>query len=505
MKVKRLWSSLLAVGMAAALTACGGTQDGGSGGGAADSGGDSGEVSAAESSGQASEGSGETTNVVVAMLAPMEMEDTQIVQDAINEIASERYGVTVTLQYIASGSWTDKINLLLTGSEVDVFACYSTPLTTYVKNGQLLALDDYVAGASDAFKNIWTEEELQGTTLNGHIYAIPNLRNFGNTRGLVIDESIAAEYGIEAGQKLTMDEISEFLYKVHEEYPERYAIVPQTGMLMVSGWTWDGLGDAQNLGVLADCGQDTTVRNLLETDDFLDFCSYTRKWNEDGLMMPDVLSNSEAGKDMVQAQKAVSFFLNYAVDTTPGCIRTVVVDNWTVANSYAELCYGINSNSKVPDAAWTALQMFYTDEDICTLLVDGIEGTHYVKNEDGTVSYPSQEAQYAYPMASVAWMSIYSGHSLPLDANGASYFEDLIAFNEASAKSKAFGFSFDTSGVTDQYTACSNVMQKYYYALLCGAIDPESSIEQANAELEAAGLNDIIAAKQEQLDAYLAQ
>ena len=123
MKVKRLWSSLLAVGMAAALTACGGTQDGGSGGGAADSGGDSGEVSAAESSGQASEGSGETTNVVVAMLAPMEMEDTQIVQDAINEIASERYGVTVTLQYIASGSWTDKINLLLTGSEVDVFAC----------------------------------------------------------------------------------------------------------------------------------------------------------------------------------------------------------------------------------------------------------------------------------------------------------------------------------------------------------------------------------------------
>ncbi len=497
MKMKKLLSSILAVGMAVALTACGGTKDSSSDSGAVNSG--------TESSEQASGGSGEIQNVVVAMLAPMEMTDAQLVEDAINEIAAERYGVTVTLQFIPSGSWTDKINLLLTGSDVDVFACYSTPLTTYVKNGQLLALDDYVANASDEFKNVWTDEELQGTTLQGHIYAIPNLRNFGNTRGLVIDEDIAAEYGIEAGQKLTMDEVSEFLYKAHEQYPERYAIAPQNGTLMVSGWTWDGLGDAQNLGVLGSCGQDTTVRNLFETDDFLEFCSYTRQWNEDGLMMPDILSNSEAGKDMVQAGKAISFFLNYAVDTTPGCIRTVVVDNWTVANSYAELCYGINSNSKVPDAAWTALQMFYTDEDICTLLVDGIEGTHYVKNDDGTISYPSQEAQYAYPLASVAWMSIYSGHSLPLDTNGATYFEDLIAFNEASSKSKAFGFSFDTTGVTDQYTACSNVMQKYYYALLCGAIDPESSIEQANSELEAAGLNDIIAAKQEQLDAYLAQ
>lgn len=502
MKLKKLLVFFLAVAMILGLVACGDSSNDVSGNGSSvesnnDSNGDSGN--------SGNEGSGEVQNVVVAMMAPLEMADAQLVEDAINEIASERYGVTVTLQFIESGSWTDKINLLLTGSEVDVFACYATPLTTYVKNGQLLVLDDYVANASDAFKNVWTDEDLQGTTLKGHIYAIPNLRNFGNTRGLVIDENIAAEYGIEAGQKLTMDDVSDFLYKVHEKYPERYAIVPQTAMLMVSGWTWDGLGDAQNLGVLTDCGQDTTVRNLFETDDFLDFISYTRQWYEDGLMMADVLSNSESGISMVQAGKAVSFFLNYAVDTSPGCIRTVVVDNWTVANSYAELCYGINSNSKVPDAAWTALQMFYTDEDICTLLVDGIEGTHYVKNDDGTISYPSQEAQYAYPLASTAWMSIYSGHSLPLDTNGATYFEDLIAFNEASMKSKAFGFSFDTTDVTDQYTACSNVMQKYYYALLCGAIDPESSIAQANTELEAAGLNDIIAAKQEQLDAYLAQ
>ena len=48
-------------------------------------------------------------------------------------------------------------------------------------------------------------------------------------------------------------------------------------------------------------------------------------------------------------------------------------------------------------------------------------------------------------------------------------------------------------------------MDKYYKALMSGSVDIESTIAQANAEFEAAGLQDIIDAKQKQLDAYLAQ
>ena len=51
----------------------------------------------------------------------------------------------------------------------------------------------------------------------------------------------------------------------------------------------------------------------------------------------------------------------------------------------------------------------------------------------------------------------------------------------------------------------SNIMDKYFKALISGSVDPESTIEQAEAEMEAAGLADIIAEKQAQLDAYLAE
>lgn len=300
---------------------------------------------------------------------------------------------------------------------------------------------------------------------------------------------------------MTMDEVSDFLYAVHEAYPDRYAIVPQGGSQMVSGWTWDGLGDGKFIGVLEDCGQDLTVKNLFETDDFKEFCTYTRKWYEDGLSMSDALSNTEDGKKLIQAGKAVACFENYAVDTAEGCIRTVVVDAWAVSNSYAELSYGINTNSSKKDAAWKAIEMFYTDKDICELLTNGIEGTHYTVNEDGTTSYTENDGYY---ISAIAWVLPYSGYAHPIEANGPAYYEDLIAFNDSCTKSKGLGFAFDSTSVANQYTACCNVMDKYYAALMCGTVDVESTIAQANTEFEAAGLSDIISAKQEQLDAFFA-
>ena len=50
-------------------------------------------------------------------------------------------------------------------------------------------------------------------------------------------------------------------------------------------------------------------------------------------------------------------------------------------------------------------------------------------------------------------------------------------------------------------TACSNVASRYVKGLQCGKLDP-STLDEFNKELEAADINDIIADKQEQLDAW---
>ena len=451
---------------------------------------------------------GDVKEVSLHLPTVYDLPDAPMVEDAINQITEEKYGIHLNLTYITTGNWQQQSNLLFTGDEADVIAVFMTPLSSYVKNGQLTDLTDYYANASDEFKQVWSEEEMRGTTVDGKIYAIPNLRNFGNIIGLNIDSDIAAEFGIENGQKLTMEEVDDFLTKAHEKYPDRYALIPQGGDSMINGdWTWDGLGDAQYLGVLEDQGQSTEVKNLFETDDFIDFCTWTRKWYQEGITMQDVLSNTQPFQTLIGNDLAIACFDNYSVNNVPGITRTEVISAWAQSNSYQALCYGINVNSKDKDAAWELMQILYTDKDVCTLLADGIEGTHYTVNDDGTISFVDGKsaADCGYGMAEGYWIVPYSGNTYPLDVNGPTFFDDLLQFNKDTLKTKAFGFCFDTSNVVDQYTACSNIRDKYFKALISGSVDIDSTLEQMNSELEAAGLADIIAEKQAQLDAFLAE
>lgn len=83
--------------------------------------------------------------------------------------------------------------------------------------------------------------------------------------------------------------------------------------------------------------------------------------------------------------------------------------------------------------------------------------------------------------------------------------EQLGEFNKNAQSSPAKGFVWDNSGVLNEVTACNNVVEKYRAGLLTGCLDPETAIPQMNQELEAAGINTIIEAKQAQLDAWLAE
>lgn len=78
------------------------------------------------------------------------------------------------------------------------------------------------------------------------------------------------------------------------------------------------------------------------------------------------------------------------------------------------------------------------------------------------------------------------GTDLPAD-----YWDATKAFNEESQKSAAFGFSFDATQVANEITACTNVVNKYHKALVCGALDPETTLPQFNSELKDAGIDAI--------------
>ena len=70
-------------------------------------------------------------------------------------------------------------------------------------------------------------------------------------------------------------------------------------------------------------------------------------------------------------------------------------------------------------------------------------------------------------------------------------------------KSSALGFAYDSSELSTEIAAISNVKSQYMDALNTGAANPETELPKFLEELDNAGMQTVIDAKQQQLDAWL--
>ena len=64
------------------------------------------------------------------------------------------------------------------------------------------------------------------------------------------------------------------------------------------------------------------------------------------------------------------------------------------------------------------------------------------------------------------------------------------------------GFIFDSDLVKTQIANCSSIIDEMLPALCSGSLDPEKKVPEFLDILESAGVNDIIAEKQAQIDAW---
>ncbi|HIR13099.1 MAG TPA: DUF3502 domain-containing protein, partial [Candidatus Choladousia intestinavium] len=70
----------------------------------------------------------------------------------------------------------------------------------------------------------------------------------------------------------------------------------------------------------------------------------------------------------------------------------------------------------------------------------------------------------------------------------------------------ALGYAFDSTEYAAEYTALTSVISQYRMLLEWGFVDDvEATLDEFNQALYDAGLQDYMDAKQEQLDAFLAQ
>lgn len=455
---------------------------------------------------------------IVCMSSGKNEPDITDVENAMNEILEEKLNCNVDLTFIAYANYADQISLLLSsGEDADLLPVYLIPLSTCANAGQIMPLDDLIDQYGQGIKD-QLGDYVDCGRIDGILYGVTTARDLANSQGFAYKVDVAEEVGFDADSIETLDDLETELLKVKEANPDMWPVAVSAGE-NIRNWGWDPLGDdTVNLGVLVD-PTDTTVGNLYESDLYKDLANEMYSWMQQGLIQADAVNTTESASTLMTAGTAFGYFTNlkpgYAEENSSSLGYEIdvveILPALACTNNVSRATWTISSGCDNPEAAMKVLNELYTNAELSNLYMYGIEGVHYKVLEEGGASNGQDiitwadgvDATTSNYRKSGTWIqpNQFIGHVW--EGSSADVWDQQREFNDTAQKSVAFGFTYDSLAVTNEVTACTNVVSKYHKALLCGALDPATTLDQFNEELYAAGLQNIIDEKQSQLDAWL--
>lgn len=508
---KKLLSVLLTAAVVLSLTACGnktaGTKE--------ESQGISEEQE--EENRETNENKAEAVNITLSFpILTSVPEDLKKVEDKLSDIAMEKYNCSITLQPLGFGDFVSQAPLMLTGGgDVDLLIHFD-PITNYssmVSRGQIVDLTDYLEEyAPDVLKTVG-EDYLSACRVNGKLYGVPTMHDLATSYGVVMRTDLLEKYNIDVSGVKALDDLDEVFQVIKDNEPDiapmftgGAAMNPADAVMKTSV---DTLGDGY--GVLMNMGQDDTVRNYFESEEYRGYVEKVYEWNQKGYLLADSDSITDTYSTLFKADKIFAAFMTYK----PGQVQqderntgkemtfielSDVLSMTTLVNG---IQWVVPAGAPHPERAVQILNLLYTDAEFLNLFNYGIEGEHYVVNDNGQISLPEGvTADTSKFNWSIAYESGNEFICYTWDSDDADLWEKTSRFNEEATKSSAMGFTFDNANVSTELTAIANVCSKYRVGLENGALDPAKYLDEFIGELKTAGLDIVIAEKQKQLDAW---
>ncbi len=449
--------------------------------------------------------------------------DTQMVQDAMNEILKTKINATIKLVQLDWGAYNDKMNLMFSSGEACDIVFTAPWINNYfqlVNNESLLALDELLPKYAP---QLWADikpEFWNAVRVSGKVYAVPNQQIWVKPWGFAARKDMAEKYNFDWQAVTKWDELDPFLEQIKQGEPD---VIPWSGRPgfrhEIYGWDPldDGIGasDISILGVNA-LNTDYKVFNVLETPEFKGFVDTMYRWYQAGYLPkeadPDATASWKAGKYVLwshlidprtweweKRNKGYEFIGKPLTDP-------VIM---TTASVIATL-NGVCSSSKNPEKAVQYLNLINTDPELYNLMNYGIEGKHWVWLDEakqliglpeGVASWP--ETGY-YP--DTLWMygsNFLAYYTSAPDAEN-KLWDQIKDLNNSSTASAAMGFTFDRSSVQTEIANVNAAATEFCLPLIDGTISSDEGLQACIDKVKEAGVDKIIAAMQTQLDAFKA-
>lgn len=443
------------------------------------------------------------------------------VEEAINVITREKISVEVELVPIEIWNYSSQVSLALQGGEKMDLIQSLGDFNTAVSTGMTLDITDMLDSLAPESKALVGDAWLAATSHEGRVYGIPTFKPIALTPMVIYRKDIADAIGLDMSAVNSVGDMTDVLRKVKAAYPDMTPLAAvNTGNIGV-GLTVpnvDYLTDNyfSPKGVLLN--DELTVVDFYASEAFAQVCELARTWYNENLVMKDAATTASAASELMSSGNYFCYIASYSypeADTAASLEAVtggyplgakIIGSAFLDTSSINALTWMVASTSKVPEAALKFLNLTFTDKDVVNLIIYGLEGRDYVWNDDGTVRYPDNQDSTTVPYTAQLSCGTLGNFFImhPMQGTNPASLDWELEQNKNAKTSVAMGFTFDSSPVKAEYTAVTNVIEQYLPGLICGSADPKTEIPLFLERLADAGLGEIIAQKQAQLDAWLA-
>lgn len=439
----------------------------------------------------------------------MPQEDVASVEAAVNDYLKDKINVTLKMHRLESSQYSKQLSTMIAAGEYFDIAWTTGGVLDYTsnaRNGAWLALDDYI----DTYIPQTIEqlgEFADNARVDGTLYALPVLKEMADSRGWTYRKDIAEKYNIDMDSIKTFDDLLPVLKTIQANEPDmQYPIDWGSDRTPASLMKYEEVAGTAVIFYDTD-KYDGKVVNLTETEEYLEMCKWANRLYKEGLVKKDIMTATDFeqrlkdGKtfcyvDFLKPGKAKETAANFNFELDQSTVSDVWLDNGTGTGSML----AVSRTSKNPERVLRFIELLYTDATLSNLINYGIEGKHYTKIDENTISIPSDTP---YTLQGYQWMQGNVFLNYLTEGEDPNKVENLKAFNAEGKKPIDYGFQFDKTPVEMEIAAVNTVKNEYKKQVSMGAMDPEPVMKEYTAKLKAAGIDKIVEEVQRQYDEFL--
>lgn len=431
--------------------------------------------------------------------------DLKRVNDALNELLFPRYGFRVEYRKIGWNEYESRLSTLVnTNQSFDIAFTWAGNYQSIAAQGKWLDLTPYLETSGSAMYRAIDEKFWKGVVVDGKICGVPTNKELGTPMQFLFDRRLVEKYDIDISDYTTLASLEPLLRMISEREPDYIPFFldsTQYNFMLPAGYEYITY-DTIPLVVRSD-DPECRVVNPFETKEIMDELYLMHRYYTLGYINQDACIRTSLSR--FEGEKVFLRIARGGPDADASYTGTfgypIIVQQASASVATTDSTRGgimaVNAATKHPEQCVAFLNAVNTDPDVRNLLNYGIEGVHYTLTDAGQVHVTS-DAYAGVTYTQGNWFLLRTREDENPDR-----WEIFKEFNEATQESALLGFVPDYSRHALQFDKIARIYERYNSALITGTVSPRGNVEQMNRELADAGLAELQALLQSQIDRWL--